>query len=83
MALPQAALDDWLMELFPGKTLEELDAIDFPRLVRAQAAKRIGRVEVVRALQMKGQATPSTRDWQAIVQHDRLMRRFDPDEDDA
>ena len=77
MALPQAALDDWLMDLFPGKTLEELDAIDFPRLLRAQAARRIGRVEVLRALQMKGKATPSTRDWQAIVQHDRLMQRYE------
>lgn len=79
MALPQAALDDWLMELFPGKTLEELDGIDFPRLLRAQAAKRIGRIELLRALQMKGKAMPTGRDWQAIVLHDRLMAKYEPE----
>lgn len=79
MALPQAALDDWLMELFPGKTLEELDGIDFPRLLRALAAKRIGRIELLRALQMKGKAMPTGRDWKAIVLHDRLMEQYEPE----
>lgn len=61
------------MDLFPGRTLEELDGIDFPRLLRALEAKRIIRVESVRALQLAGKAKPSPAEWRAILLHDRLL----------
>lgn len=63
------------MDLFPSRTLEELDEVDFPRLLRALEAKRIMRVETVRALQLAGKATPSPADWRAILLHDRLLEQ--------
>lgn len=36
-------MDSQLLELFPGRTLEELDEMDIARLERALAARRVQR----------------------------------------
>lgn len=38
-------IDGWLLEAFPGRTLEELDNIDLNRVLRAKAAKKYESVE--------------------------------------
>ena len=76
LAMPAAWLDAWLLDQFPGKTLEELDGIDFTRLMRANKVKAIGQVETLRRLQQLDRAKPSPADWRAIVRHDRLMERY-------
>ncbi len=71
--MPDAAVDHWLMRLFPGKTLEELDGINWPRLMRAVNAGEVLRVEDVRESQIRHKTTPSHEDWAAILRHDELV----------
>lgn len=62
-------LDYWLMQTFPGRTLEELDGIDWPRLMRAQDVGRLVSYEQRRKLWLDGklqddQLTPA--EWKHI-----------------
>lgn len=70
--LPDAYWDAVLLQRFPGKTLEELDGIDWLRLVRAWQAKEIGEVENARQLFLEGKIKPSSYEWRMILRHDRL-----------
>lgn len=83
-------IDAMLLQRFPGKTLEELDQVNWPRLMRAMAASETERIEDLIALQRKGSATPTQREWRAIEHHDALWRTTrepvgdgDEDDDDA
>lgn len=72
------------MQRFPGRTLEELDNINWPRLMRAVDAGEILRIEDVREAQIRKQVKPSAEDWRAIQHHDELMGLdADETEDDA
>ncbi len=77
-----------LLQQFPGRTLEELDGINWPRLMRALAADDVGRIEQLRDLQRKKQAKPSQAEWMRIRQHDEWWREWqaahpaDDDDDD-
>lgn len=52
---PMAALEDaWLMRVFPGRTLEELDGVDVRRLRAAQDARRVVDVELRRQAFLRG-----------------------------
>ena len=82
MALPAAALDDWLMEMFPGRTLEEMDGIDLARLMRARVAADIRMVEQTRLLFLQKKIEPSPEDWQAIRRHNRLVGVLDIDREE-
>ena len=64
------------MEQFPGRMLEELDGIDFTRLLRANKVKQMERIETLRALQLRGKVQPSPQDWRGILRHDRLMQEL-------
>ena len=73
-------LDWWLMERFPGRTLEELDSVDILRLFRAHEVGRIVDVERKRAAflgeRIKAEDIPDS-EWKMITRHDRLMKLVD------
>ena len=71
--MPPAVLDAWLLEKFPGKTLEELDSIDFARYWRAMAVQRVQMIERLRDLQQQDKYTPTASEWTQILRHDRCM----------
>lgn len=61
-----------LLRLFPGRTLEELDGIDWPRLMRALQVKEMERIEDRRPDLFNGKWKPSSAEWRLILRHDRL-----------
>jgi len=77
VALPQAYWDAYLMRIFPGRTLEELDAIDWPRLMRARHVAEIERVEEAHHLFFGGHYQPEPHEWRMIRRHNRLEREHD------
>ncbi len=72
-ALPSALVDHWLLREFPGRTLEELDQVDFGRLWRAISCRAVLRAEDVRALQMQGKYQPTPDEWRQIRRNDRAV----------
>jgi hypothetical protein len=69
-------VDAWLLRRFPGRTLDEIDGMNWPRYLRALEAERIEQVEDRRALYLAKKLksedlTPD--DWTAIQQHDSWM----------
>jgi len=74
-------IDAWLLRNFPGRTLDELDRMDWGRYMRAIEAAQIELIEKRRAALLSGKATELTPDeGEAILEHDRLMREYgEPD----
>jgi hypothetical protein len=70
--LPDALWDAILLRHFPGKTLEDLDKIDWPRLIRAWQTREILDVENVRQAFLEGKIKPNAYEWRMILRHDRL-----------
>ena len=69
-------LDWWLMQRFPGRTLEELDNVDWLRLQRAMEVERIVNVEQRHKLYLddKLKADDLTpQEWRMIRKHNRLL----------
>jgi hypothetical protein len=69
-----------LLDLFPGRTLEELDQMDLNRLYRAKIAKGMERVEDRRKLFLAGKLEPTQLDageWTLITEMDALAATFD------
>lgn len=64
------------MKKFPGKTLEELDRIDYGRLMQAVEAEWIDNVEDKRLLQMAGKAEFTENEAIAIEEHERLIEPY-------
>lgn len=74
---PDVEIDAYLLAHFPGRTLDELDAMDWPRYLRALAARRVFRVEEQRTELIAGRIqTLSEEDLNQIVEHDELMARY-------
>ena len=71
--MPPAVLDAWLLERFPGKTLDELDGMDFARYWRAVTVQRIQGIERLRELQQQDKYQPTPAEWRQILRHDKLM----------
>jgi len=65
--------DAWLLKKFPGKTLEELDGIDYGRFMRAIDAEWIEHVEERRVLQMAGKAEFTEAEAYAIEAHEEIL----------
>ena len=61
------------MARFPGRTLEELDGMDYGRLLRAFQAERMESIEARRALRNAGKYEPTAEDWAAIRDHDEWL----------
>ncbi len=73
-------IDHWLLRNFPNRTLEELDAMDWPRYLRALDAASIERVEERRRRHIAGEMGEeklTDQDWEAIREHDRLIHGDD------
>ena len=72
---PTPLFDAWLIKKFPGKTLEELDQIDYGRLMQALEAEWIEHVEDRRVLQMAGKIEFTEMEAYAIEEHEELLMR--------
>jgi len=69
-------LDWWLMQRFPGRTLEELDNVDWLRLQRAMEVERIVNVEQRHKLYLHDKLKEkdlTTAEWRMIRKHNRLL----------
>ena len=69
-----------LLEQFPGRTLEELDDIDWGRLLRAREAESIRNTEELRLQHMAGKVEAdkiTTEDWAAFREHSELLAKYD------
>ena len=68
-------IDAWLLEAFPGRTLEELDGMDLNRMMRAKAARSMEVVEPRRRLFLAGELEAkaiSASEWRLIVAMDEI-----------
>lgn len=70
-----AALEDaWLLRLFPGRTLEELDGVDMRRLRAARDAQRAVDVELKRQGFLRGEVEDLTgEEWEMVRDVERVM----------
>ena len=62
-----------LLEKFPGKTLDELDGMDFARYWKALEVQRAQAIERLRDMQLADKYQPTPDEWRQILRHDRLM----------
>ena len=60
------------MGMFPGKLPEELDAIDWPRLMRVLQVQEIERIEDAHNRFLAGKYQPTPDEWVRILRHNRL-----------
>lgn len=60
------------MSRFPGRTLEELDQMDYGRLMRAMEADSIGQVEQMR-VQTKDMSKIPADVLEQIARHDAIV----------
>jgi hypothetical protein len=75
--LPAAYWDAYVLQRFPGKTLEDLDAMDWGRYLRAQHVRYIDQIEDVRELYFQGKHKPTAEEATAMLRHDRLLGETD------
>lgn len=61
------------MRRFPGRTLEELDGMDYGRWMRALAAEQAETLERKRAAQSAGRGDLTADEWKRIQEHDRWL----------
>lgn len=72
-------LDAHLLREFPGRTLDELDRMDWPRYIRAKEVERVAAIEARRKQFLAGDlaANALTADeWDTISEHDALMKQY-------
>lgn len=78
--MSDALFDSYMLQNFPGRTLEELDNIDALRFFRAMGARSIETVENLREQQMagikKGKDIPAPT-YKKFLEHDRLYKEFE------
>ena len=73
-------LDFWLMQKFPGRTLEELDGIDWLRLQRALEVGRIVELEAKNTLVTEGKLPAeslTSREWAQIQRHNAIFDEWE------
>lgn len=72
---------DWLLlQKFPGRTLEELDRIDWLRLQRAWEVGRIVELEAKHTLVTEGKLQTDAltpREWAQIRQHNAIFDEWE------
>ena len=76
LASNRAWVDYWLMQRFPGRTLEELDGVDWPRLMQAVDVEHIVAIETRRKQFIDGDIKRkhlSDRELTEFDRHDRLL----------
>lgn len=63
-----------MLQRFPGRTLDELDQMDYGRFTRAIGAENVQNVELKRKLWIENSKLELSDDeWIAIERHDRMM----------
>lgn len=73
---PEHLVDAWLLGMFPGRTLEELDTMDYGRLLQALEARRYERTEQRRRLFLAGTVKELDGDeWRTVQRMDGLMEQ--------
>lgn len=76
--MARTIIDAWLLRRFPGRMLEELDRMDWPRYLRAVEVMQIQDVEAQRTASINhggiDKLPPAV--FKVILQHDRLLREF-------
>jgi len=73
-------LDWWLMQKFPGRTLEELDQIDWLRLQRALEVGRIVDIETKNTLVTEGKIPAESltaREWAQLQRHNAIFDEWE------
>lgn len=66
-----------LLRKFPGRTLDELDRMDWMRYQRAMEAQRILDIEAKRAAFTSGDLESLTVDeWLVVQENDRLLEEY-------
>ena len=66
-----------LLRKFPGRTLDELDRMDWMRYQRAMEAQRILDIEGKRAAFTSGDLESlSTDEWAVVLENDRLLEEY-------
>ena len=74
------------MQRFPGRTLEELDNVDWLRLRRAMEVGRIVDVEAKHSLYLDGKLgadSITSAEWRAIERHNELYDAWESAHDGA
>lgn len=69
-------MDSFLLQQFPGRFLEEIDEIDYVRLMRALTVRSIGETEQLKLSYVRGllkSSQISSKQWERIAEHDNLM----------
>lgn len=78
--MSDALFDSYMLNNFPGRTLDELDDMDALRFFRAMAARSIQTVEDTRVEQKagikKGKDIPKHM-YKKFLEHDRIYREFE------
>ena len=72
--------DWWLLQKFPGRTLEELDGIDWLRLQRALEVGRIVELEGKNTLVTEGKLPAESltdQEWRQIRRHNALFDEWE------
>lgn len=64
------------MRRFPGRTLEELDQMDWGRFMRAIEAGRIEYIEERRAMGIEEPSKLSAAEWAEIAELDELWEQI-------
>jgi hypothetical protein len=76
LAANRAWVDYWLMQRFPGRTLEELDSVDWPRLMQAVDVEHIVAIETKRKQFTSGRVKRkdvTNYELRQFDRHDRLL----------
>jgi hypothetical protein len=67
-----------LLQRFPGRTLEELDGINYGRFLRAVEAERMETLERRRTLYLEGKVEQLSADeWERVMAHDAMVEEPD------
>jgi len=76
---PESLIDAYLLQQFPGKTLDELDQMDWARYNRALRARYITDIEdtvrLFKSQKIKAKNI-SAKKWEQIRLHDELMFKY-------
>ena len=66
--MPGAYVDSWLISRFPGKTLEELDQMDWARYMRAVEVENLRNLAMKHGRYLNGQADITDHEWAIIAE---------------
>ena len=78
--LPDSLIDAFLLKRFPGRTLEEIDLINWARYTKAVEAMNIVELEEKQISLRKGLIKSnaiSQREWAKIEEHEALLKDND------